>query len=260
VLHVRCRHSGAGGGAVNGDIVAFDYSALSQENAEDLDRAAKRIRSLVERMGINIIAIGRELGAAKDKLGHGRFMAWLEAEFSWSDRTARRFMQAAAILGEKVDSVAILEPSAIYLLSAPSTSDSVREKVLRRLDEGEKLSTSKIKGIVAAERGQKAQMLSPMAKLRSRIVELEQDVRAANERADRAGSGSNIDFDRDSLPAMARMAARELMTASRIERFIAALRKEAKRLTAMEKNAAAQRPEPPDPARDSTVQAPAAAE
>jgi hypothetical protein len=54
-----------------------------------------------------ILLIGTDLIEVKQRLGHGRFIAWVEAECPFSYRTAHRYM-AVARLFLKSDSVADL--------------------------------------------------------------------------------------------------------------------------------------------------------
>jgi hypothetical protein len=85
-------------------------------------------------------------------LSHGQFGRWLSAEFGWSERTAQRFLQAAEVFGSKADTVSVLEPTAIYALSAKSTPPTVRDAVVARLEAGERPALAEIKAEVAAAR------------------------------------------------------------------------------------------------------------
>jgi hypothetical protein len=73
----------------------------------------------------------------------------------------------------------------------------------------------------------KPKPLSPIAKLRASVIELEEKLREA-ERRD--GGGSNIDFENDTVPNMAGFLARGLVTVARIRRLVRALETEAKQL------------------------------
>ena len=77
-----------------------------------LDERANRIRALQADVQRGIIEIGNELLAAKKEVGHGNWSAWLKKEFSWSDRTARRFMAVAERFG-KMDNVVRFQPSTL---------------------------------------------------------------------------------------------------------------------------------------------------
>lgn len=50
------------------------------------------IHQLRQRVREDIIEIGRRLVAVRDRLEPGGWLAWLEAEFGWSDQTAYRFI------------------------------------------------------------------------------------------------------------------------------------------------------------------------
>jgi hypothetical protein len=54
---------------------------------------ARVIQRLGRRAIRDIIEIGRRLTDAKDRVGHGKFLTWLAAEFGWSERTAENFMR-----------------------------------------------------------------------------------------------------------------------------------------------------------------------
>lgn len=73
------------------DISPFEFTP----DFITLDERANRIRSMQADVQRGIIEIGNELLAAKKEVGHGNWSAWLKEEFSWSDRTARRFMAVA---------------------------------------------------------------------------------------------------------------------------------------------------------------------
>ncbi len=103
----------------------FDYAALAPETAIELRMAAERIRLRMKRAAEDIIAIGQELIAAKGRLPHGQFLAWLATEFEMSGPTALRFMQVAERFSDKNVILTNLSPSILYLLAAPSTPESI---------------------------------------------------------------------------------------------------------------------------------------
>lgn len=87
-----------------------------------LAQRANRIRELQADVQRGIIEIGNELIAAKEQVGHGNWSAWLEKEFSWSDRTARRFMAVAERFG-KMDNVVRFQPSVLQAMLALPEGD-----------------------------------------------------------------------------------------------------------------------------------------
>ena len=68
---------------VTGAVEGFDYGALDMETRVVVQQRTGEIRSLVRRSAQDIIDIGLKLGEVKQRLGHGGFGKWLEAEFEW---------------------------------------------------------------------------------------------------------------------------------------------------------------------------------
>jgi hypothetical protein len=116
----------------------FDYAALPPPDREFITEQTGAIQSLAQRAAEDIIDIGRRLLAVKDRLPHGHFNRWLQAEFAMSARTAQNFMKVARVF--KSETVSLLETiprAALYMLAAPSVSEGEREEFLRRLETGE---------------------------------------------------------------------------------------------------------------------------
>jgi hypothetical protein len=130
-------------------VQAFDYAVLPTDHAKVAQAAASSIRVSHRRVTSDILAIGRHLCAVKEVLDHGQFGAWLKAEFSWSDRTARNFMAAWAAFGEKSETVSDLPPATLYALAAPSTPEPVRKAIVERLEAGERIEPRAIAGMIS---------------------------------------------------------------------------------------------------------------
>jgi hypothetical protein len=132
----------------------FDYSPLEAKTAEKVQASAERIREAVKRTIEDIIAVGAELLSVKEKLPHGQFGPWLRAEFGWTERTARNFMAVAEQFGPKTEMISDLqiEPTAAYLLAAPSAPDEAREAAVERAQAGERITARVAKKILAEER------------------------------------------------------------------------------------------------------------
>ena len=125
--------------------VTFDYNELDATVAAEARAAASRIRQRHRKAAIET---GSDLMAIKHRLGHGNFLRWIEAEFKWDERTARRYMQAAKVLGGKSDIVSDLPATAIYALSAASTPEPIRAEVIKRLEDGDSIKGQDIKEMV----------------------------------------------------------------------------------------------------------------
>jgi Protein of unknown function (DUF3102) len=130
--------------------VAFSYEALSIEQETALQESAELIRTLGRQQTEAIVEIGRELMAVKERLPHGQFTAWLDAEFGMSDRTALNYMHLANWGGDKPEIVSVLPPAALYLLAAPSTPVPAKDEIVSRIRAGKVVKVDDVKQIVRA--------------------------------------------------------------------------------------------------------------
>jgi hypothetical protein len=145
-----------------------------------LEDAAKRIKDRIKVTKENIIEIGRELTAVKERIGHGNFQSWIESEFSWSLKTAERFMQVTDYFttDEKIDIVTILnvDITALYELAAPSTPEEVRSVVADKLRAGDTVTIAEVKELkrVAKEREKAAEIDNQLQGLREALQRISQ--------------------------------------------------------------------------------------
>jgi hypothetical protein len=119
---------------------------------------AAEIRRLGRLTVENVVEIGRRLTECKKLVGHGNWLPWLEREFGWSERTARRFMQAHEFALAKSDKLADLNIgiSSLHLLAAPSTPKEAVDEVVERAQAGEPASSvAKVKRIIDTARGKR---------------------------------------------------------------------------------------------------------
>lgn len=123
---------------------AFDYSTVPADKAASARAAAERIRGRMQLAAESIIEVGRELIQQKKDLGHGNFLAWIEAEFGMSERNAQRYMQVFEHFGSNATRVSDLSFRALVALSSDSTPEPVREQVLERAAAGEKVTAKEI--------------------------------------------------------------------------------------------------------------------
>jgi hypothetical protein len=140
--------------AVSSGTLEFDYRALKPAQAEKLRVTAKGIRDKINKSLRGLIEAGQGLVAVKDLLPHGQFGPWLEAEFGWSDRTARRLMEVAVLFGSKTDILSDLAipPTSLYLLAAPSTPFEARQTAIDRAQAGERITPAIVNEILASIR------------------------------------------------------------------------------------------------------------
>lgn len=119
---------------------AFDYSKLTKtEDRQAARRAANRIKHRLPHMIQDIIETGRDLHDAQAATApYGEWGNWLAGEWPMSARTATNWIRVAQwVDGQPEDkqgaatiAAGRLSPGMLYTLVAPSTPDSVREKVI----------------------------------------------------------------------------------------------------------------------------------
>lgn len=134
--------------AVQRDL--FDYGELSAPDVKKCEVAVEKITKCQRRMAGDIIAIGKELLAVKDKLAHGQFGQWIKHHFGWSNDTARNMMNAAEAFGQipKFSDYAI-DQSALYLLSSDKCPDETREDFIERAEKGEHITHAAVKQVLS---------------------------------------------------------------------------------------------------------------
>lgn len=130
--------------------VQFAYGELSPEVSGKVRAATERIKLRMHRTAEDIVAIGRDLIAAKAALPHGRFGDWLAIEFGMSASTATKFMQVAEMLGGKNVTVTDLTTRALYELAAPSTPEPIRQEVIARAEAGESFTVNQVQSMKRA--------------------------------------------------------------------------------------------------------------
>jgi hypothetical protein len=133
-------------------FTTYDYTVLPTEAAALAKRTAQKFRQHWRRNSKEIIELGTDLIRLKDELGYGRFGEWLEAEFGCDARTAQRYLRAAEAFRAKSDTVSLLPPTSLYLLSARSTPETIRGEVVDRLERGEHVDADDVKARIAAAR------------------------------------------------------------------------------------------------------------
>jgi hypothetical protein len=120
----------------------FDYGTLPTSVADFLRAQAHRIR---RQATLSVIHIGKDLIAAKRYLRHGEFLNWISAEIGMPTRTAQAYMHVAEWASHKSPAVALLPSSILYILSTSSTPEYYVDKILRRVEAGERIVVSTIR-------------------------------------------------------------------------------------------------------------------
>ena len=137
-------------GKMSSEVCGFEYRLVSLKKAEKVRQIVRSIKEKIHCSLVGLIEAGKGLLTVKEILPHGQFGNWLEAEFGWTDRTARRRMDVADQFGSKTDIMSDLEiePTAFYLLAAPSTPFEARQIALERAQSGERITPGIAKEII----------------------------------------------------------------------------------------------------------------
>jgi hypothetical protein len=132
----------------------FDYNSLDRETSQFLAQTTGEIKSLLKVTVESVVKIGERLLAVKQKVNFGYFLAWIRAEFEWSEDSAERFMNVAKNFGERVkhnpqfaESVGL---TVLYELSTNNTPESAREELWARIERGEPISFKQTKALKKA--------------------------------------------------------------------------------------------------------------
>jgi len=172
-------------------IELFDYSALAPDLQVEVKTATERIKLRMKRTAEDIIEIGKDLIAIKEKLPHGAFLPWIASEFEMSQRTASNFMQTAERFGDKLANFANLKPAAIYELASSSTPDEVVEKVIKKAGSGEKVTAKEVKALkaqLAISKAELSQKESAIANLNQANQHASKRLKEATEMLEHANS------------------------------------------------------------------------
>ncbi|PSB25036.1 DUF3102 domain-containing protein [Chlorogloea sp. CCALA 695] len=131
------------------ELSEYNYTMLEPEIKIVVQQRTSEIKSLIHRSAQDIFDIGQKLIEVKEKLGHGRFVMWLNTEFNWSKSAAQRFMQVARQFKRGNFTDLKIASSALYLLASSNTSIAARQEALQRATQGEIINYSAAKSIIA---------------------------------------------------------------------------------------------------------------
>ena len=130
--------------------IEFDYSALASSDRKVIRAATDRINRRLKKTMADMVAIGEDLIAVKDRLDHGQFRQWIISEFGWSKSTASNYMR----IHDAFSNVQNLDicPSAAITLSAESVSDEAFAEAIERAESGETITHATAQEIIESHR------------------------------------------------------------------------------------------------------------
>lgn len=170
-------------------LAQFDYGNLPPEIAFEMRGSAERIKLRMRRTGDDIIAIGKELIAAKARLGHGHYIDWIKGEFGMSQPTASRFTTIAEAFGDKSFNLNDLNPSVLYALA--SAPEEIQEKVIEQAQDGNRPTVKEVEAmkreyeaIIETKEALLQAEIRKVSQKQAEVDELTLDMERAEERFD----------------------------------------------------------------------------
>jgi hypothetical protein len=107
----------------------------------------------------SIADIGRTLTAAKGQLRHGQWLIWIATEVRMSEQTCLHYMRVAdfAAKSKTIGDLRGIDPSALYLLTAPSTPKAAQELAIKDAQDGLHIGLTEMRRIIAETKEQAKQ-------------------------------------------------------------------------------------------------------
>jgi Protein of unknown function (DUF3102) len=136
----------------------FDYNGLPSNIVSALFERRATIRAAITKTTQVMIAIGRDLLAAKKALGHGRFVDWVEMECRICIRTAQNYM-AVARISTKYAFVAYLPAGTALRLAHTPGRRELLEKISATIGYGTRPTEGEVRGLL--EKFKKLRQLAP---------------------------------------------------------------------------------------------------
>jgi hypothetical protein len=191
----------------NAEDTIFDYQSVPEESRKEINYLVSRIReSAAIQLGI-AVDVGNDLLRAKELLGHSNFLPWLKAEFQWSVRTARNYMNVARFFDGRRAKFADLDLGTAYALVAKSTPEEIRNDLLSRITAGEKVARKEVLKLVAEAKDSRQEARAAAKETTSSVAKQVSTVDAAEV------SEANGEARGDARPAADKSAAEELRDA-----------------------------------------------
>lgn len=171
------------------ELARFDYGELLPEVASEVRSAAERINHRMKRTAEDVIEIGKELIAAKERLGHGYYLNWVRCEFDMSRVTASRFTTIAEAFGDKCFNVKHLSFSVLHALA--SAPEEIQEKVIEQSQNGESPTAKDVEAmkreyeaIIETKEALLQAEIRKVSQKQAEVDELTLDLERADERVD----------------------------------------------------------------------------
>jgi hypothetical protein len=128
----------------------YSYAGYAPTTRQELEHISSTIHERIINIRDSIIEIGDMLTKARGLVKHGEWGDWLQANFQWSESTARNYMNVVSTFGKSatVADLANINTSALYMLALPSTPGEAREQALAESRGGEQVGKARAKEII----------------------------------------------------------------------------------------------------------------
>lgn len=111
----------------------FSYGNLNPEVRSLVRARTAEIQVLVQLLTENILDIGQKLKEVKIHLGEQKFLAWIVAEFQWSESTALRYIRVYESHQETSLESVVIEALGPELLALPAADQRTIIDLCNRL-------------------------------------------------------------------------------------------------------------------------------
>ncbi|MEM8603918.1 MAG: DUF3102 domain-containing protein [Cyanobacteria bacterium P01_H01_bin.121] len=128
----------------------FDYDILEHEQRDIVQQRTHEIRERLKRSAQDVWEVGQKLSDVRSRLQFGQFLAWLKAEFGWSQRTAYNFINVYETFGDRFANLAKVDiaTSVLYQLAAPSVPEELRSKILEAAEAGQPITNKALRDTI----------------------------------------------------------------------------------------------------------------
>jgi hypothetical protein len=124
-----------------------------------LGEVAQKIQGHLGKAAFELYQAGYWLGQARDKIEKGTWDDWVRENFPFSPETARRFVRVTNMIDHYITeglisrenlSKLLVSKSALYELASSETPEEARFELMARLEQGQRVTISMVKGAAAA--------------------------------------------------------------------------------------------------------------
>ena len=129
------------------------YDELADLDVQWLRSAATELRAKLRRTVAEVVAGGKLLAAARNRLGRARWKPWLMREAQIPMRSASRLVAVGRAFGAVSESTLLnFTPTALYTLAEPGVPQSIREYAVMQAQDGEEVTAGKVQEWLTAHR------------------------------------------------------------------------------------------------------------